>query len=91
MTEQLEVTDFCTGCGIPAEEMPDSVASWVSQITQIDELTDPTCQGYIKCENTPECPGHLVERKLFCTSCQKEGKHDVQAHTRTDSRPDTPA
>jgi hypothetical protein len=78
--EFIDTINLCTGCGIPVDEMPDTVAEWRVQAIPIEELTDPTCQGYVRCSNEPQCPGHLVERRMFCVRCQEEKKHEVPAH-----------
>jgi len=84
MTEQQELLAYCSTCGVPADECPTTFKDWRTQLTNIDELTDPSCQGYVRCPSSPDCPGHLVERKLFCTACQEKGKTD---EARPDSRP----
>lgn len=70
----------CDGCLIPADECPDTLAHWVIQIVTVDEANVLPGQEYIRCGTEPQCPGHPVERKLYCLACQKEGKHELTSH-----------
>ncbi len=71
--DEVLLTGACYNCGIPADEMPDSLEHWLVQLVPIPYITDPIRQGITRCPNDPHCPGHPVEQRLYCVACREAG------------------
>ena len=72
MTTAMTYTEHvlcCTGCGLPIDECPGSANDWKELGAVV------FCQNYDGNGPLFGCPGHFVHYRIFCTHCQKEGKH----------------
>ncbi len=71
--DEVLLTGACYHCGIPADEMPDSLPNWLVHLVSISSITDPIRQGTRFCPGDQHCPGHPVEQRLYCLTCQEAG------------------